>query len=362
MAGSLAARNSERSPPHKARRGGWRSLAPPSLTRRDVAPAAEPGIQPPVSPEPQRPEPRPSPAPRQRPPEEAPGFRPGCHARSFSGCHQVSGGMAFTPSLGPGVCPRTHQGTGAVCGRCHLAARLGSRAPGAQGGRCCGKTLPEHRPSPAACPVASGHLPAIFSPAGRRTYSSHTFVSFIANPRGLGPRPGSKVIMRALEALETAGERDKGLRRGSHGDLCPGQHKPGGRGASCPPPFIPHQEGPAWGPSFLRSLRSGLLPARPASQWLQPTSDSGLPTGAPATRHPPPPPPPQGLDEGGKATWEARQRGRGDRRGQLHRQCPPGPLHPPWPPRPGPSGTWLGDSQPPAPPTAAGPLRQSVWL
>lgn len=198
MAGSLAARNSERrSPPHKARRGGWRSLAPPSLTRRDVAPAAEPGIQPPVSPEPQRPEPRPSPAPRQKPPEEAPGFRPGCHARSFGGCHQVSGGMAFTPSLGPGVCPRT-QGTGAVCGRCHLAARLGSRAPGTQGGRCCGKTLPEHRPSP-ACPAPQVTSLLFLARPGGEPIVVDTFVSFIANPRGLGPRHGSKVIVRALE-------------------------------------------------------------------------------------------------------------------------------------------------------------------
>lgn len=54
-----AARNSEiRSPPHKAGRGGWRSLALPSLTRSDEAPSVVTGIQQPGSPEPRRPVPR----------------------------------------------------------------------------------------------------------------------------------------------------------------------------------------------------------------------------------------------------------------------------------------------------------------
>lgn len=67
---------------------------------------------------------------------------------------------------------------------------------------------------------------------------------------------------------------------------------------------LPDRE-PAWGPSSHPPPLRGASRLAPLQQ-LQPPAESALPTGALATL-----PLPQGLDEGGKATWEAGQRGDG---------------------------------------------------
>lgn len=83
---------------------------------------------------------------------------------------------------------------------------------------------------------------------------------------------------------------------GAHTETCAqgSKNQVGEEPPARPPSFPTRRDRPGVLPSSL-PLPSGLLPARPASQWLQPTSDSGLPTGAPATGHPPPPPPPKAL-------------------------------------------------------------------
>lgn len=115
--------------------------------------------------------------------------------------------------------------------------------------------------------------------------------------------------------------------------------KPGGRGASCPPPPTPPfpPEGAHLGP-FLTSLSAGAASRLPGLLAAPANIRSGLPTGALAAR-----PLPQGLEEGGKATWEAGQWGDGARlASSMPPGAPPRPLHLP-------------------PATTAGTLRDLAW-
>lgn len=195
-----------------ASRGGWRSRAPLLPKAGEEQPGSSCLLA--ASWDDPRPRPRPPPS-WQRPPRgcwaSTPRRLPPASHLADVAKLLVTRCAGLTPSLSPEVRPSTLPTPGLHAAADTRTQLVSPRSP-AQGvptAKYPGRTVPsENSPlstDPAACRVAAGHLPAIFSVGMGRSWvdgvqGTNIAISFISSPRGTGPRGRNTVTGKETAA------------------------------------------------------------------------------------------------------------------------------------------------------------------